>query len=395
VLDLLEHLVDKSMVTVEETGGRGVAGETRYRLLESIRQYGLDALRARGELDAVQDARLAWCARFASRAERQLVGADQADWFTRLEDEQGNLRGALEFVFEHPTPERVESGRVIGAGSWRFWLACGRVAEGRRLLVRLDKASEGDEATAAWARVREGIGAIATATGDLVHAVAYGRAGLEMARHNGDERTIAGLLACLGSACLGDGIPARAHDYYDESLQIRRSMGDRVLTSASLCGLGLCALEMDEPGRAESLLSDAEQTLRGAGGGLQVAEVHAAFARLAIARGDGAGAAARLGQAASLRTAVGAMTGVPWLLELYACVAVLGEDAEKSVRLFAAAAKGRERLAVPRRPSEDALCEGFASSVSDRVPADRRAVLEGEGRKMPLRRALRYAKGEG
>jgi len=394
VLDLLEQLVDKSMVVVDESPGRGVAGETRYRLLESIRQYGLESLARERDPEGVQDAMLAWCARFMAKAEPQLVGPDQADWFARLDQEQGNLRGALEFMFEKLTPERVERGRLIGAGAWRFWLACGRVAEGRRLLVRLDKASEGGEPTAAWARVREGIGAIATATGDLVHAVAYGRAGLDLARHNGDERTIAGLLACLGAACLGDGIPSRAHDYFEESLQIRRTMGDRALTSASLCGLGLCALEMGELERADSLLRDAEQTLRSAGGGLQVAEVHTAFARLAISRGDAGEAARRLGLASGLRLSVDAMTGVPWLLDLYACVASIRGDHEKALRLFAASGKGRERLAVPRRPAETVVCERFERSASEAVPADRRAVLENEGRQLPLRRALRYAKGE-
>jgi hypothetical protein len=134
-------------------------------------------------LESAREAHLEWVARFAARAEGQLLGGDQIDWFARLEDEQGNIRSALDFVFEAATDERIEKGRVIGAGVWRFWAACGRIAEGRRLLIRLDKASDGMEPTAAWARVREGISSIATSTGDLVHAVAYGRAGLQLARY--------------------------------------------------------------------------------------------------------------------------------------------------------------------------------------------------------------------
>ncbi len=395
VLDLLEQLVDKSLVLVEETGGRGVAGETRYRLLESIRQYGFDALRSGGELAAAQEAHLEWCVRLSARAEGQLLGSDQTDWFERLEAEQANLRAALEFVFDDPTLAHVESGRRIGAGVWRFWAACGKLAEGRRLLVRLDKAGEGGEPTAAWAQIREGIGSIATMTGDLVHAVAYGRAGLEMARHTGDQRTLAGLLACLGAACLGDCIPTRAHDYYEESLELRRAMGDRVRTSVSLYGLGMCFLQMESYDRAASYLRDAEQTLRGVGGGLQLAQIHAGFAQHAVATGETREAAARLRKAAALQVSVGAMTGVPWLLELFACVASIEGDAEKAVRLFAAAGKGRERLAVPARPSEEAFCERFVAQANDAVDEDRRSVLVDEGRSMPLRRALRHAKGEG
>lgn len=392
VLDLLEHLVDKSMVVVDDSPGQGIAGEPQYRVLESIRDYAIERLEDDGSLERSSDAHLAWCARFATRAEAQLQGSDQTDWFDRLEREQANLRAALDFVFETPTPERVELGRRIGAGVWRFWAACGRVAEGRRLLIRLDKASEGMEPAASWAQIREGIGSIATITGDLVHAVAYGRAGLELARHNGDQRTIAGLLACLGAACLGDLIPTRAHDYYEESLQIRRAMGDRVRTADSLRGVAMCMLQLGEADRAISYLRDAEQTLRGVGGGLQLAAIHIGFAEHAIAMADAVGAGERLRRAATIIESVGAMTEVPVVLELFACVAVLGGDPERAIRLFAAAKKGRERLACPVRPSQEAFVRPFEERANDEVDPSRASVLSAESEKLPVRRALRYAK---
>jgi tetratricopeptide (TPR) repeat protein len=211
----------------------------------------------------------------------------------------------------------------------------------------------------------------------------------------GDQRTVGGLLACLGAACLGDGIPARARDYYEESLEIRRSMGDRVRVSESLVGLGLCAVQLGELQKAEGLLRDAEQTLRGAGGGLQLARVHAAFAECAIAAGRTPEAARRLESAGKIRLEIGAMTGVPRLLDLWGCVAVEDGDYERAVRLFAAAAKGRERLACPARPSEIEFCERFVTRAESEVGEDRRGVLAEEGRGMPMRRALRYARGDG
>ena len=395
VLDVLENLVDKSMVVVEESTGRGVSGEARYRLLESIRQYGHDLLIAAGDGERALDALLGWAARLASRAESQLFGSDQTDWFERLEQEHGNLRAALDFGFENQTPERLLLAQKIGAGGWRCWAACGRIAEARRLLIRLDKSAEGTEPTAAWAQIREGISSIATTTGDLAHAVAYGRAGLELARHNGDERTIGGLLSCLGSACLGDGIPTRARDYYEESLQIRRAMGDRARTAMSLCGLGLCCVQLEEYERGEAYLRDAEQTLRGAGGGLQAAAIHCGFAELAVATGDAEAAGGRLDLATGLLLQTGAMTGVPGLLEQYACVAEMLGNAGKSVRLFLAAEGGRARLACPARPWEEETRRLFRERAESAVDKESMIGFEAEGRKMPLRRALRYAKGEG
>ena len=170
----------------------------------------------------------------------------------------------------------------------------------------------------------------------------------------------------------------------------------------ALVGLGLCAVQLGELQKAEGLLRDAEQTLRGAGGGLQLARVHAAFAEYAIAAGRTPEAARRLEEAGTIRLGIGAMTGVPWLLELWACVAVERGEFERAVRLLAASAKGRERLACPVRPSEVEFCERFVIRADEEVGSsdgdasgDRRGVLAEEGRGMPMRRALRYARGDG
>src|SRR6202035_1116239 len=76
VLDLLTALVDKSLV-VEEPGA-----ETRYRLLETIRQYSRERLLEAGESAAVQRQHRDWCLALAERAE--LFGAEQAEWLERL-----------------------------------------------------------------------------------------------------------------------------------------------------------------------------------------------------------------------------------------------------------------------------------------------------------------------
>ncbi|HHN79081.1 MAG TPA: hypothetical protein ENK11_10485, partial [Phycisphaerales bacterium] len=194
VLDLLGQLVDKSLVTVEEQADGG--GAARYRVLESIRQFASGLLDESGERAVAETAHLRWAAEFAKEAEAQLLGPDQAAWFERLEREHDNLRSAIVFALDHP--EHLESGRVIAAGVWRFWASFGHITEGRRLLLQLDRAGAGGEPTAAWARLREGIATIAMTTGDLVHAVAFARAGLDLARQSDDDRTVSNLLDCLG-----------------------------------------------------------------------------------------------------------------------------------------------------------------------------------------------------
>src|SRR5439155_6240486 len=82
VLDLLSQLVDKSLVLVDKG-----AGEPRYRLLETIRQYGRDRLIDAEEEEAVRERHRDWFLALAERAEPELIGPRQGEWLDRLEAE--------------------------------------------------------------------------------------------------------------------------------------------------------------------------------------------------------------------------------------------------------------------------------------------------------------------
>jgi non-specific serine/threonine protein kinase len=109
VLDLLSHLVDKSLVAVVEGGG-----EADYRLLETIRQYGQDKLEECGEVTILRRSHRDWYLGFAERAASQVLGAEQAKWFDHLEVEHDNLRAALGWSLRRACSssgrERIASG---------------------------------------------------------------------------------------------------------------------------------------------------------------------------------------------------------------------------------------------------------------------------------------------
>ncbi|HET9950874.1 MAG TPA: protein kinase, partial [Candidatus Eisenbacteria bacterium] len=92
VLDLLSRLADQSLVIPEE----GIGGSARYRLLESIRQFGWERLEEGGNLDAMRDRHAAYFATLAGRAEGELEGPSQALWLDRLEEEHDNFRAAIQ-----------------------------------------------------------------------------------------------------------------------------------------------------------------------------------------------------------------------------------------------------------------------------------------------------------
>ena len=128
VVEDLAALVDKSLVVCDALEGR----RTRYRLLETLRQYGINKLRESGEAATARDAHLNWAVELAEEAERHLDGLDQAAWLDRLECELDNLRAALEWAITSRNPEaglRLASITIGGMWVWR-----GHVPEGQRWL---------------------------------------------------------------------------------------------------------------------------------------------------------------------------------------------------------------------------------------------------------------------
>ena len=130
VLDLLTQLVNKSLVVVMEPSP---SGETRYRMLETIRQYAREKLLETGGGEVVRDRHLAYFVKLVEQAEPELYRSHQARWLNRLEDEIDNLRIALEWALATD----VESGLRIAAFPWRFWQARGYLREMGEWLAQL------------------------------------------------------------------------------------------------------------------------------------------------------------------------------------------------------------------------------------------------------------------
>ncbi|MFI7642596.1 ATP-binding protein [Nonomuraea sp. NPDC049400] len=130
VVDLMIGLVGKSVLAREEHDST-----VRFRLLETIRQYGRERLREAGEEAELKVRHRDWCHDLVTRAQREWFGPDQVAWFTRLHSEHGNLRTALDFCLT--TPGEAERGLAIATALRFYWIAAGSLREGRVWLDRL------------------------------------------------------------------------------------------------------------------------------------------------------------------------------------------------------------------------------------------------------------------
>ncbi|MDX8050097.1 LuxR C-terminal-related transcriptional regulator [Lentzea sp. BCCO 10_0798] len=155
VMHSLMGLVDKSVVVAEQH-----PSGTRFRLLEPLRQYGLGKLRAAGREQVMRERHRDHYIEWAERREKEWFGPAQPQIFALTRLEQGNLRSALDFCFEHGGDHCVHLASTL----WFYWAGCGMLGEGRHWLDRaVASAKPGPlRAKALWVN-----GYVATLQGDL------------------------------------------------------------------------------------------------------------------------------------------------------------------------------------------------------------------------------------
>ncbi|MER7757744.1 regulator [Kitasatospora sp. NPDC097643] len=217
VLDLLTELVAKSVVMREDS-----AFGVRFRLLDTLREYGGHWLRAAGEEHRLLRRHRDWYLGVATWGEVEWFGSRQAETAERTELAHTNLRAALEFCLAEPGEEQI--ALLLAGTLWFYWVGCGHLGEGRHWLDRalaLDRSPTEARAKALWVT-----GYMATLQGDLEAA----RPALEECRRQaldtGDDRALAYAVHRQGCAALIGDEPARAAELFEEALWHYRSIGE-------------------------------------------------------------------------------------------------------------------------------------------------------------------------
>jgi non-specific serine/threonine protein kinase len=202
MLDLLSHLVDKSLVVVEDDG----VGERRYRYLETVRQYGRDRLLRSGETERVRNRHLGFFFELARRAEPELIGLRQASWLRTLHIEHDNLRSALEWcVSSAESPEQHDRGLELATALSWFWVKRGFFAEGRQWLERAVEIAP-ESSAARRARAFIALAVMTQFQGDFASLSTHARDSVTFGREAGDLSTVAHALGMqtIAAAEAGD-----------------------------------------------------------------------------------------------------------------------------------------------------------------------------------------------
>lgn len=278
ILDLLASLVDKSLVVVEEQ-----AGEARYRLLETIRQYGGEKLRRSGEAAVVRQRHQDWYRQLAERAEPELVGVEQGVWLERLEREHDNLWAALEWSTTEES--EVETRLRLAGALWRFWLVRGHLSAGRRWLEAALSGSR-DASASLRAKALHGAGYLAYTQGDFAAAHARLEASLVLYREVRDQSGVIMALNTLAYMAYLQEDHAAARVLCDESLVLGREVGNKRGIATSLNTLGYVAARQGDYALAQAQCAESLTILREVGDKRGIATSLNILGLVAYARGD-------------------------------------------------------------------------------------------------------------
>jgi predicted ATPase/DNA-binding SARP family transcriptional activator len=355
---VLASLVDRNLLRV----GEDFEGEPRFAMLETIREYALDRLRAAGEEDACRGRHARYFLGLAERAEATILGGagDPLPVIERIELELDNLRAALDRL--HAEGEGELELRLAGSLPY-FWRVRGHLTEGRARLEQALAAGAG-AAPRPRAKALSGAGRLAYRQGDFGQARRLHERSLAASREAGDEWAIGQALSDLGGVTRAEGDPDAAEALYEQSAEVLRAAGHTVRLGTVLGNL-----------------SD-----------------------LRLARGDAAGAGALAEEALALQDASGDKEGRVFTLLALGRVAMReerGDEAERRLRESLSLAHelgytevraycllGMAELAVRRGdPARAARLVGAADAVLASVGVVRLQPVDAEGREEVLRAA--------
>src|SRR6478735_7875366 len=228
VLRLLGELVDQSLVTLDDA-----ATEPRYRLLETVREYGRERLIEERERAATEEAHENWVLGLAERAEAAVPGPGWRVSLTRLELDHDNVRAALDRSLSS-NPKRALR---LGASMWPFWLWHGHLAEGRRSLERaLDQPPTPSEERA---RAMLGLAALTIRSGEPRTGALHAREAFAIYRELGDAQGACRALQVIGSSAWSEDDLDAAERRYRESLEVAIEAGFGPGQAAALHGLAV------------------------------------------------------------------------------------------------------------------------------------------------------------
>jgi len=390
VLDLLSRLVDKSLVSVTNQSTE----EARYRLLETVRQYGWEQLSESGEEPTIRRNQVDFFLRLAEQAEPKINGRDRSLWLERLEVEHDNLRAALAWSREEE-PKGEVGLRLAGALSW-FWFHREYWSEWRGwldgLLATQESARGRPERTAARAKALSGRGFLAWMQGDQAAARSRLEESVALWRELGDKQGLAQALRFLSGSFESQGDYAVARPLAEESVALFRKGEDKFGLGITLSRLGITALAQGDYAVARASLEEGVAICRKIEDDWALALALRNLGIGAFRQGDYERAAVQLRESLTVLGEPGNPLYMQNLELLAAAVSMRG-DHGRAAWLFGSAEALRQAVGAFVLPLYRAEYDGGVAAARAGLDEGAFTAAWAEGRGMTPEQAVEYALG--
>jgi predicted ATPase/class 3 adenylate cyclase len=335
VLELTGQLVDKSLVATHE----GESRQTRYSLLEAVREYGLARLGDHGELESAQRKHAEFYIRYADAATDRLTSEERSRWLLRLGDDVGNFRA----IFDAPRLE-PELAITLAGNLGEFWAFRGDFREGRE---RLESAlSRGSSPSLSRVRALYGAALMTWAQGDHEAAARYCDESIALSRELGDFEGEARSLQQAGQIAIHREDYPAAQKYLNDALRIATRHGLPAVRSVCLWRLGTAAIFTGDLRRARKHLQASLTLSRELSDIEMVGVCLLMLGHVDLVEGRLEDSEQNLHESLGIMQLEGSSMSIANLLESLAAVAAAAGRAERALRLGGASEALRKRIAV-------------------------------------------------
>ena len=329
MLDSAARLVDQSLLRQ----GEQADGEPRFLMLETLREYALERLKASGEAEAIERQHATFFLAMAEEAEPKMRSGEQSAWSARLQVEHDNLRAALGFTLEH---QEAEMGLRLAGALFGFWRSCNHSREGRSWLEQVLAQPGAQARTAARAKAHFGAGAMAFFHGDYPEAQVLLEESVSIGRELGatGKRNLAHALTVLGQVALFQGDPPTARERAGEGARLFQEVGEVWGTALALLHLGRAAVESGDLAAARSLLTESAALFRVSGDRQRQALPVDMLGTVALRQGDYDAARMQFEEALAIAQEMGDAQFMADALLHMGTVALRLENAHQSAALY-------------------------------------------------------------
>jgi predicted ATPase len=380
----LTALVEQSLLQALPPDG----DEARFYMLETIREYALERLRAAGEAAPLYRRHADTYVALAEQAEPELRGADQLLWLARMEREHDNLRAAEAWLRQND--DWAGAGRLVGALR-HFWVTRSHLSEGRQRLETVLTHAE-RLPPPVRAKVFHSAGVLAWTQGDNTAARKHFEAALALRRAEGHQPGTAILLNNLGHLAILRGAYDEGEPLLNEAFALQEAIGDAWGSAHTLSNLGNVAMLRGDYLQAIALMEESLARRRALGDIHGVADSLSSLGDVLLLQGDSARADAVFRECLDSFHELGDQSGMADCFQGLAEAAALQGRPVRAARLAGAAEALREAIGGHDWPHLAAYHERMMAAVRAQLPEAAWTAAWAAGRALPLARALAYAR---